>query len=85
MGARFCVAVEAITNTEVKNWKVIFVEGDRIVVYPLNDTQEHVLYGHGCFCEPQVEYPDGIIPIIVHNSFDGREAVEWAKEILKQT
>lgn len=38
-----------------------------------------------CACKPRVIYQE-VEPfklIIVHNSFDGREGVEWANEILK--
>lgn len=61
-------------------------------VYPVNDLEDHVLecvfpitgspYCQ-CKCKPEHrEYENGAL-IIVHNSFDGREGVEWANEILK--
>ncbi len=59
-------------------------------VYPKNDTKQHLLecdyppIGNplcNCPCEPDWKREkDGII--IVHNSFDGREGLEWTKEIL---
>jgi hypothetical protein len=35
-----------------------------------------------CSCEPEVLFVDGHM-IVVHSSFDGREGVEMAKELLK--
>lgn len=35
-----------------------------------------------CECNPQIKYTDTGATVI-HNSFDGREAIEWAREILK--
>lgn len=35
-----------------------------------------------CECKPVVEYLENDHVIIVHNSFDGREGVEWMNEIL---
>lgn len=34
-----------------------------------------------CKCEPEIEVCGDAI-IFIHNSFDGREGVEWANEIL---
>jgi hypothetical protein len=54
-------------------------------VHPLNDIKEHDTTdtGNTCHCNPKVIIePDSEI-IVVHNSFDGREAVEWTKDILK--
>ena len=56
-----------------------------IHVYPLDDIKEHDTSdtGNTCECEPTViTEPDSEI-VVVHNSFDGREGVEWANEILK--
>lgn len=37
-----------------------------------------------CKCEPQIRWiPERSQWQIVHNSFDGREGVEWVNEILK--
>lgn len=54
-------------------------------VYPLNDLQEHDTSDNGntCQCNPQVIIEPNSEIIVVHNSFDGREGVEWANEILK--
>lgn len=35
-----------------------------------------------CHCDPSTHLEEAGY-IIVHNSFDGREGLEWAKEILK--
>jgi hypothetical protein len=58
-----------------------------IHVAPLNDLFEHDLTetGNMCHCEPSIiMQPDSEI-IVVHNSFDRREGVEWANEILNQS
>lgn len=66
-------------------------------VYPNNDLKEHITncdgYNAGglkafCQCECKPEHrlvdesgiPTGIL--VIHNSFDGREGLEWANEIL---
>lgn len=66
-------------------------------VYPDDEYYEHdfkvwqTFTEHGeqnesrCPCNPRLEYredEEGKL-VIVHNSFDGREGVEWAEEILK--
>ena len=56
-----------------------------IHVYPLDDLKDHDTTdtGNTCECNPQVIIePDSDI-IVVHNSFDGREGIEWFNEILK--
>lgn len=45
-----------------------------------NDSDTHVKMG-GCKCKPKIEVLEDRI-LIIHNSFDGREAVEWANEII---
>jgi len=62
-------------------------------VYPVNDLEEHDteetplfpdketgLYCR-CKCKPSESWENGCL-LIVHNSFDGREGVELANEIL---
>ena len=54
-------------------------------IYPENDIQDHNTEGYNCPCHPEVNYDkedDAIF--VLHNSFDGREAVEEAKRILEQ-
>lgn len=58
-------------------------------VYPVEDNQEHALVAlelNGapycqCKCEPEIKN-EGDSFLIIHNSFDGREGIEWANEIL---
>jgi len=54
-----------------------------IHVHPLNDIKEHDTSdtGNTCHCEPTCKMEAGEI-VVIHNSFDGREAAEWANEIL---
>ena len=44
-------------------------------VSPINDTFEHVLEGHDCWCGPEVA-EDGVV---IHNSADGRDDYEEGK------
>ncbi len=37
-----------------------------------------------CECNPKIIYEEGNVPLISHRSFDGREGLEEANEILKQ-
>lgn len=53
-----------------------------IHIYPNNDIKEHILEGVNCPCEPKITTDGYDDVIIIHNSFDGREGVEWANEIL---
>jgi hypothetical protein len=53
-----------------------------IHVYPLDDIEEHCIIGSDCKCNPRAIIESNAEIIIVHNSFDGREGVEWANEIL---
>lgn len=69
------------------------IDPDKIYhVYPRNDLHEHTLKCNyppignplcECDCEPDWKQ-DGDSVIIVHNSFDGREGLEWTKELLNQ-
>lgn len=68
------------------------IDPDKVYhVYPRNDLESHYLecvYPSNrspycpCKCNPQFKEENESL-IIVHNSFDGREGVEWAKELLK--
>jgi hypothetical protein len=51
-----------------------------INIIPVNDLEEHE-ESSTCKCGPKVLHENGNM-IFVHNSFDGREAVERANEIL---
>lgn len=47
-----------------------------IHVYPLDDLVTHVLDGTGCPCGVAIEDgPEYRIPMVTHNSLDGRELV----------
>lgn len=52
---------------------------------PTNDTRDGEPFEHPCEttcpCEPTVSFENGEM-LVLHNSFDGREAVEWAEDIL---
>jgi len=74
----------------------VFIESAQVRhVIPLDDYGEHIdaseekEYPMGphfeckCPCCPRWEYKDGIC-IFIHSSFDGREALEWANEILSK-
>ncbi len=49
-------------------------------ILPINDLKEHEEKST-CECNPRVEFINGN-QLIIHNSFDGREGVELAKEVL---
>lgn len=51
-------------------------------ILPNNDLKPHIEYGSICHCDPTVKLLDGGDIMIVHNSFDGREGLEIANEIL---
>lgn len=53
-----------------------------IHIIPLNDTDEHEEEST-CKCEPTLIEEEGDM-IFIHNSFDGREGVEFANEILNK-
>ena len=53
-------------------------------VMPINDLEEHI-ESVMCICDPQVSIIEETNDYLVtHNSFDGREGVELANEILKK-
>lgn len=51
-------------------------------IRPINEPDH--LHDTGCHCQPKVTQENGI-DIVIHNSFDGREGMERAMEILKST
>lgn len=52
-------------------------------VTPMNDLKDHSSNTETpCWCNPNIKTENGDL-IIIHNSADGREGVEMAKEILK--
>ena len=59
-------------------------------VFPTNDLKEHLLKAFypvvgdpycPCECNPRLQVEENGL-IFIHNSFDGREGVEWVNEIL---
>jgi len=50
-------------------------------IVPLDDDQMHAL-SRTCECRPQPSAVDDISTLIIHNSFDGREAYEEAMGII---
>jgi len=53
-------------------------------IYPTNELKEHDIETTMCECFPKLEIVEGEM-LIIHNSFDGREAVEFAKDILSNS
>lgn len=53
---------------------------DELHILPDEDEQEHELSLH-CSCGADVRFFEEASTIIIHNSLDGREAVEWLEEI----
>ena len=53
-----------------------------INVLPKNDIKEHTEQST-CDCNPTVFFKDSEI-VIIHNSFDGREAIEMFNEIVNK-
>ena len=51
-------------------------------VHPLNEDHDTSERGNTCKCNPEVIIQPNSEIIVVHKSFDGREGVEWANEIL---
>lgn len=52
-------------------------------ILPNNDSNTHLEIGD-CKCKPKIELLENKI-LIIHKSFYGREAVEWANEIINKT
>ncbi len=51
-------------------------------VLPNNDKKDHI-ESHNCLCYPTLT-SEGYNFVCVHHSWDGREGVEWANEVLNQ-
>ncbi len=76
---------EAIAGHE--KW-AMFHLNNSVHIVPMKDHGDHDLDDAGtCACNPKrstEETSDGrSVTIYTHNSYDGREAVEWAKQILR--
>ncbi len=52
-----------------------------IHIYPENDLHDHITDGPGCPCDPEIRL-EGANLIYVHNSWDHREIVEQAIDII---
>lgn len=52
-------------------------------IYPVNDLKEHVIES-SCECNPSIQILENGDILIIHNSYDGREGLELANEILKK-
>lgn len=59
-----------------KGWDV-YDNRDQVEVVPRNDLKPH---SRPCKCEPRVEEREGKRPLIIHNSWDGREFFEVPNE-----
>jgi hypothetical protein len=73
-----------------EGWAIFQFDG-YINIVPVNDTKVHVLsviYNDEdkiislCKCEPRIEIQPNGVAMIVHSSYDGREAMEEVNEIL---
>ena len=49
-------------------------------IIPVDDLKEHTTIG-GCECDPKIDWE---VMIVIHNSYDHREVVERANEIVGQ-
>lgn len=78
-GEYFCVKCME-DMPEFAGWGLFQDYPDQWHVRPLNEANH--LHDPNCPCKPKVELSNGI-DIVTHNSFDGREAVEQIKELLK--
>jgi len=52
-------------------------------ILPCNDIKPH-FETNLCHCNPKLEVVNGNL-LVIHNSFDGREIIEWTNKILNQT
>lgn len=90
-----CDFKEAIEHMPDGQWINVDVvdqdTGDRLEMHvvPTGDTDGHQA-GLNCHCDPTIEYQDpddGYTydhPLIIHDAFDGRQAVEEANKILQE-
>ncbi len=49
--------------------------------WPLNDKKGHDLESIHCHCNPKIDWKNSIVN---HNSFDYREIIEEAEQIIKE-
>ena len=60
------------------SWRNVKTESGDIHTIPQGEDHDLSV---SCWCEPRAEPVEGVL-CVVHNSGDGREAVEWAEHIL---
>lgn len=63
-----------------KSWALFQTYPQEWHIHPY-DEPDHLHCLNDCSCEPKLDERNGIM-IFLHNSFDGREGVELANEIL---
>lgn len=78
------------------SWETVKTAPNIVQVIPLEDEAEHyegVIWGNlgfgdfpvsKCECHHRIETQENGTFIIIHSSFDGREGLEWAKDILNK-
>ena len=59
----------------------IFIIMSNWNLLPVKDLKEHE-ESTTCECEPKVEFQENGDMLIIHNSFDGREAIEMFNKII---
>ena len=64
-------------------WKVEPTESRDVHVYPLDDLKEHETESRLCPCRPKVEQC-GENFVVIHNSWDGRELAERARDYIAE-
>ena len=68
------------------------IEPDKVMhIYPVGEEEQHIIFltyptigepYSECKCEPWIKPLENGHIAVVHSSFNGREVLEWAKEIL---
>lgn len=79
------------------SWETVKTAPNIVQVIPMDDRSEHyegVVWGDigkddlfpisKCECRPRTETQENGTFIIIHSSFDGREGLEWVKDILNK-
>lgn len=89
MDCEFQQCIRQAGFTEKDTWATVHVFGDHgdILEYhvvPVKDSDGHQ-GGLCCHCDPDIGYNEqNGVPVVTHNSFDGREALEEARNILNK-
>jgi len=53
-------------------------------IYPVEDLKDHTIDGTTCECAPVIKQEESGDLLVIHNSYDGREGLELANEILNK-